>query len=508
MELVRGRSLAEEVLHGPLGIDRSAGIVRQVLAALVYAHGEGVIHRDLKPNNVMLVEQPGITDLVKILDFGLAKFMSGEETNDVSITKEGSVFGTPAYMSPEQVAGEPTDERSDVYSVGLVLFECLAGRRPFDAETRADVMRAHLSTKPPRVGSFQTPEPMPPALERVVARALEKRPRDRFASAVEMLHALDEAVGAPLTSTSRGDSSRTGLGRPSTPLAATMRAASSRTLFRLSNRPIRMVLASAGVVALLAGGLLVWSGQAPRTPPRTGGPASAEAPATAAAPPSTRPPARDPWADPVPADLAQMREGLAKRGDSAIKTAKTWAREHSDPRAHLAIGHYYFEKRWLGDALDRYKIALDLDPTVRGDPELLPRLIAMLGADSTSNRRAAALIESVWRDEAAEPLARSAASHPNPAVAHAAIALLDRLGESARVDHVAVALTDLQREKRCPGRQAALARLRGRSDPRIAPALQSLAADADASRCLGDSLGAAIREVSPGSASPGRSPSR
>jgi serine/threonine-protein kinase len=110
MELVRGRILSDEVKAGPLGVERSGGVVRQILAALVYAHGQGVIHRDMKPQNVMLVAEPGITDLVKILDFGLAKFM-GEEPADVAITREGAVFGTPAYMSPEQVGGDLTDER-------------------------------------------------------------------------------------------------------------------------------------------------------------------------------------------------------------------------------------------------------------------------------------------------------------------------------------------------------------------------------------------------------------
>ena len=491
MELVRGTSLAAEVHVGPMGTDRAAVVIRQILAALVYAHGEGVIHRDLKPSNVMLVEQPGVQDLVKILDFGLAKFVSGEESNDVSITKEGAVFGTPAYMSPEQVAGEETDARSDVYAVGLLLFECLTGRRPFVLETRTEVMRAHLATEAPRASSVETSEPIGAALDDVVAKALAKRRADRFGSAEEMIRALDLAVGAPETRLTRTDpSSKTGL-RPFAPQPATIQAESARTVMRLANRPFKIAAAVAGITALVAVGVLVFPGEEPPKPEVVEAPAFRASEPGTSAPTKVRVPARDPWASPLPGELQQIRDDLAGANAAALKAAKVWTRTHDDPRGHLLVGHAYFEKRWLADAADRYRIVLEADPSLRGDPRILARLIAMLGGEGYG-RRAAALIEVHWGEEAASPLARTAAEHPDPVVAHAAVALLDRMGESARIDHVAVALADLNREKRCPARRDALERLRGRSDPRVADALRRLEADRAAAACLGPALQAVM----------------
>jgi serine/threonine protein kinase len=176
----------KEVLGEPLALDVAADIVRQVAEALDHAHQRGILHRDVKPSNVLLDE--GRWAL--LTDFGLAKMVEGS----VALTASGVGVGTPAYMAPEQGRGETVDARADVYSLGIVLYELLTGRVPFEAETPMAVVIKHM-TEPlplPRVINPALSE----AVERVVLKALAKDPADRFAGAVEMADALTAAVAA------------------------------------------------------------------------------------------------------------------------------------------------------------------------------------------------------------------------------------------------------------------------------------------------------------------------
>jgi serine/threonine-protein kinase len=201
MELVRGEPLRALVDRGPLGPRRALVIARQVLEALAYAHARGFVHRDLKPDNVMIarVGDPGREwEQVKLVDFGLVKVIgdAADEVGAGKLTQTGVVFGTPAYMSPEQALGRPVDGRTDLYALGIVLFEMLVGRPPFPDGDPMTLMRLHISQAPPRLadavpGAAATWAT--PALEALVARALAKRPDDRFAGATAMIAALDEA---------------------------------------------------------------------------------------------------------------------------------------------------------------------------------------------------------------------------------------------------------------------------------------------------------------------------
>jgi serine/threonine-protein kinase len=186
MEHVEGASLDRVLSEGRLPFSAGVRIVRQIMDGLQAAHAEGVVHRDLKPSNV-LVDASG---LVKIADFGLAR-PTGESAGD-ALTLAGAVVGTPLYMSPEQAAGRPADLRSDVYSAGVMFFEILCGRRPFDATDPIAQLRDHLETPPPG------PRTINPALgekiEAVLLRALAKNPQDRFASARALADEFDRAA--------------------------------------------------------------------------------------------------------------------------------------------------------------------------------------------------------------------------------------------------------------------------------------------------------------------------
>jgi len=187
MRLLRGGSLGNLLNDGALDIDRSADLFVQMARGLDYAHKKGVIHRDLKPSNILLDD----TGNAYLTDFGLAKVM----VDSPSITKSGNIVGTPAYMSPEQLRGDAIDHRSDIYSLGVVLYHMLTGRPPFEASEAnvVSIIYQHLekAPEPPSERNVQ----ISPEVEAVVLCALEKKPEQRFASAAEMADALNAALG-------------------------------------------------------------------------------------------------------------------------------------------------------------------------------------------------------------------------------------------------------------------------------------------------------------------------
>jgi serine/threonine-protein kinase len=186
MELVESATLESVLAAGALPPRRALVIARRIVAALAPAHVRGVIHRDLKPSNVFLEPE----DHVKIGDFGAAKVMS--PLPDSTATQHGVVLGTPYYMSPEQARGQATDERTDLYALGCILFRMLSGRPPYEGETVMDIVSAHMTHPVPRVESPFGP--LPESVAALVARAMAKRAEDRPQSATEMGFDLDRAL--------------------------------------------------------------------------------------------------------------------------------------------------------------------------------------------------------------------------------------------------------------------------------------------------------------------------
>ncbi|MEZ4224987.1 MAG: serine/threonine-protein kinase [Polyangiaceae bacterium] len=185
MELVEGMPLGRLLREaGPLGPGRCANISRQIAEALAAAHACGVIHRDLKPDNVQVVEAP-TGDIVKVLDFGLAKVAGASR-----FTRKGMVFGTPHYMSPEQAAGDAVDHRVDIYALGVVMYELLTGRVPFEADSFMGVLSKHIYERPPPPSDAQ-PTGVSAELDRIVLRCLEKKPDDRYDSMEAVVAALN-----------------------------------------------------------------------------------------------------------------------------------------------------------------------------------------------------------------------------------------------------------------------------------------------------------------------------
>lgn len=199
MELIEGRSLADLIDGRELSPRRTLVLVRQLLEALAYTHGIGLLHRDLKPDNVMVQTvggQSSAFERVRVLDFGLVKLFgeAAAEMMSTDLTATGTTFGTPGYMSPEQALGRPLDPRSDLYAVGAMLFEMLTHQRPFQAPDMMALLRLHVTQARPTLAATVGQAPWVTAsIERLVRTGFERDPSARFASAAAMIEALDEA---------------------------------------------------------------------------------------------------------------------------------------------------------------------------------------------------------------------------------------------------------------------------------------------------------------------------
>ena len=208
MELLEGESLGDRLKRlRRIEVSEAVRIAREALLSLEEAHDKGIIHRDLKPDNLFLAHAAARdqADICKVLDFGIAKIQSDLPAIDALETQAGTVFGTPRYMSPEQAQGRPLDARSDLYSLGVLLYQMLVGRPPFVDEDAVVVMARHIKTTPVAPMIAAPEAGIGAALSRVVMRTLAKDPEDRPASARHLIDELDQALqeGAPLLRASR-----------------------------------------------------------------------------------------------------------------------------------------------------------------------------------------------------------------------------------------------------------------------------------------------------------------
>jgi eukaryotic-like serine/threonine-protein kinase len=190
MDFVAGRTLRSILDEGPLSPPRALSIARQIAAGLAHAHAQGVVHRDVKPANIMISEEIATGEHARILDFGLAR-LRGAVGRDA--TQSNVVVGTPNYMAPEQTIGGGTiDARTDVYAVGVVLFEMLAGERPFQAEDTLALLGMHRAAPIPKLADrIPAGVELPDGIQQVIDRAMAKSPADRFQSAIELAEAID-----------------------------------------------------------------------------------------------------------------------------------------------------------------------------------------------------------------------------------------------------------------------------------------------------------------------------
>lgn len=369
MELLVGRSLAQELLEvGRIPPGRFLPILARVADALAAAHAARIVHRDLKPENVFLTARGARTDHVKLLDFGLAVTMTdGAALLDAPLapndktartamptgavrraraTAEGTFVGTPAYASPEQASGRRVDHRTDIYSLGIILYELLSGRLPFEGQTFGEYIVKHLTLPPPPLPEEVLASPMGGILDAVARRCLCKDPDGRYSSAAELRDLFDKLSGdEPVPIPLAAD------GAPPKP---------RRPLSRRLRMGILLGAAAAamGIVVLLSGG---------ENPAPPHGPSSSTTPFTAN---TTKKPGMAPLAPPraVVITFESQPPGAETRrvGQPELLGLTPFHQTFQSDGSEAA-----FEMRLNGHAPARYTVILDADSTVRGKLERL-----------------------------------------------------------------------------------------------------------------------------------------
>jgi serine/threonine-protein kinase len=474
MEFLAGQSLSQIIARGPLPKDLALRIIRQILRGLDHAHGAGVVHRDLKPDNIMLVERDG-DDVVKILDFGIAKVTSptsGGGPGGTALTQAGVIFGTPDYLSPEQALGEVVDARADIYAAGVILYEMLAGRRPFEAEDKVKLISMHLAHAPPRIREVSPSVEVPVPLEQAVLQALEKSRENRFATAAAFLQALEDAELA-----------EAGEGVDATTIATPPpRPAGGFTRFISSSRglALALVLVAAGTF----GGYRLF------------GPKHAlvSAPARPAPPP------------PALADRLKKVEAALESGNlqqARLSLEHELSDRPRDARVRYMLGRVSWAEGKRTEALSRYREAIDLDAGFRGDAVLLSHVDSALGERATADEALDLAVEKIGAP-ATDLLERVANESSDLGRRQRAAGALDELGKGDRVDRVGLAMMQLKKPGTgCEEKKMLVEKLRDLGDPRALPALRALGGrrigplrlGGANTRCMKKELPAAIKEL-------------
>lgn len=201
MDYLQGVPLSDVIKQeGQVGVERALKIFSQSADALGHAHKQGIIHRDLKPSNIVLISYDGDKDFVKVVDFGVAQIMEdaqGSTENHQRLTQMGEVCGSPVYMSPEQCQGHKLDQRSDIYSMGIVMYETLTNRLPLLGRTMVETMRKHIEDAPPKFSEVRPDLYIPERVEAVILKAMAKDPADRHQSMEHLVNELELAIPRP-----------------------------------------------------------------------------------------------------------------------------------------------------------------------------------------------------------------------------------------------------------------------------------------------------------------------
>ncbi|MGB5697090.1 MAG: serine/threonine-protein kinase [Polyangiales bacterium] len=444
---------------------RALHIGRHVLSALACAHEAGVVHRDVKPENVILVEQDGDPDFAKILDFGIAKLFDGANlpSDDPRLTQLGVTIGTPTYIAPEQAFGQPIDSRADLYSLSVMLFEMITGVPPFDAEEVVALLSMHASAEVPAFRKAAPDVCAPREVEALIRQGLEKNKDDRVASAAEYIERIDAILQKEAASPGGLADGGSGLREISSLVAEGLRETVAPAVARVVTKkrtPRQIFGTTLTVLGLMAVLVFAFGSRGPDyLPTRNHLPMVA--------------PKHGPQAE---AAAEMLEQGRPKEAAAYLIERKEEVRE--EPYAQMVLGHAHASAQQSILALAAYEKAVLLEPKLADDELMRTNLGLML------DKRAPGVVDAAvgflgtlageLDDRSAEDeLVALASSDPVLHRRHRAMSVAEEIGLGDQVDRLTSYLLDLEQGETCPNRRDAVAKLRALGDKKAIPELKA-----------------------------------
>jgi serine/threonine-protein kinase len=455
LELLDGLLLSELLeREGRVDWRRALHIGRHLLSALACVHEAGIVHRDVKPENVILVQQDGDVDFAKILDFGIAKLYDeakphgddGLHSDDPGLTQVGVTIGTPTYIAPEQAFGRPVDARADLYALSVTLYEMITGAPPFEAEEVVTLLSMHASAEVPAFREIAPDVCVPESVEALIRQGLEKNKEDRMASAAVYVDRIDEIVA-------REDGSPRALPEPKSGL----RQIPALVLGR-KGMPRKAIALALTIIGLTAVVLFALGSKGPDYLPR-----------------STRLPLSAPKHGPEAEAAAKMlAQGRPKEAVAYLAERASEVRD--DPYAQMVLGHAQASAQRSVLAIAAYRKAVLLEPKLAKDALMRTNIGLMLDKKAPGVVDAAldfmgTLVTEAGDGEAEETLVRLASSSPVLRTRQHAMAVAEEVGVGGRIDRLGSYLLDLEQGETCTDRKDAVAKLRALGDTRAIPSL-------------------------------------
>ncbi|MBP6830419.1 MAG: serine/threonine protein kinase [Deltaproteobacteria bacterium] len=486
MEYVGAESLRTVMeREGAIPRERALSLARQIAAALDHAHSLGIVHRDIKPENVLVLDVEGV-ECVKVIDFGIAKVFHPEGPSGPGLTRSGIVLGTPEYMAPEQAAGAEVDQRADIYALGVIAYEMLVGRRPFESDDVMSLLMAHLNATPPPPSTVRPDLGFGPEVDEALARALAKSPAARPQRAAELVEQLDAALHAPVvvktptvpvppdepatepvppdepaTEPAKTEASKTGAGGRSPALRAWAGLSKSGR-----------ILLSAAALALAGGALSLGlrgdPDEAGGRPTLTALPRSP----TPVNPEGTGPAEDDDLDDRIDAlrDGPEFTVATARQRQAAARSLEALrARSPNDAALAFVLGSIYARDRSThAQALGSYGDALRLAPGLGARAALVDDVVRIFAASSAHSAAAGELLRGPLAARALDPLVevllRGGSGRSRVA------ALLGEAPFSGRLDPTQRGLIALSEARSCEAKRSVVETLGREGDARaIAP---------------------------------------
>ena len=454
---------------------RALHIARHILRGLASAHSAGIVHRDVKPENVILVKHGDDPDFAKILDFGIAKLFDDakKHAGDHTLTRVGVTVGTPTYIAPEQAFGQPVDGRADLYSLSIVLFEMLAGAPPFEADDVIGLLTQHATAEVPAIRDVAPGARVPREVEQLLRAGLAKSRDERIQTAEDYIDRIDRILERG-QSTAKEDAATTagrasmvgrvkaGVARVSADKVAPAVAHSASGALKLLKRrsPKQLFLWSALVLLVLAGGVFGFvRGKGPTYLPKQGHPFS-----------------RTEHSAEAEKAAELLSQGHPKKAMLYLKDNA--AKIKAEPYAQLILGHASASAQQNVGALQAYQRAVILENDLARNKLLRTNLDLLLEKDKAEVTDAAlglmaTLVRQANDKKAAKKLVEIASSAPLQRNRKRAMSLVEELDRGDEIDRLQSYTLDLEQGKRCSDRRDAVAKLRALGDKRAIPALSA-----------------------------------